>query len=201
MTYATVMVGLALGRPNDAPLEIAAQLAQRFGAKVIGIAAAEFSPPLYFTDGEAAQQLVDQGWSAVKKWMTELESQFREAMQGCATELEWRCAEDFPNRYVVQQARACDIIVVGEVGRTGIADPFAQVNPSDLVMQAGRPVIGSRRLQLAGPEKCPCRLEGYGRGAPGDQRRAASASQGNRGHRCRNCRGRGRSGGGVVAGG
>jgi len=56
MTYKTVMVGLAIGQPNDAQLEVAAQLAERFGARVIGVAAAEFSPPLYFTEGEPAQK-------------------------------------------------------------------------------------------------------------------------------------------------
>ena len=48
------MVGVALGQLNDARLEVAAQLAERFGARVIGVAAAEFSPPLYFTEGEPA---------------------------------------------------------------------------------------------------------------------------------------------------
>jgi len=38
-------VGVALGQLNDARLEVAAQLAERFGARVIGVAAAEFSPP------------------------------------------------------------------------------------------------------------------------------------------------------------
>lgn len=141
MTYATVMVGMALGEPNDAPLEVAAQLAERFGAKVIGVAAAEFSPPLYFTAGEAAQRLVDQGWTAVKGRIEELEGEFHEAMQGRASQAEWRSAEDFPTRYMVQQARACDIIVVGEARRGRIADPFAQADPNELVMQAGRPML------------------------------------------------------------
>jgi nucleotide-binding universal stress UspA family protein len=141
MTYKTVTVGLALGQPNDAPLEIAAQLAERFGARVIGTAAAEFSPPLYFTEGEPAQRLIDQGWAAVKNRLKELESEFRSAMQNRAVEVEWRCAEDFPTRFIVRQARACDIIVVGEATRGGLADPFVQVNPSDLVMQVGRPLL------------------------------------------------------------
>jgi nucleotide-binding universal stress UspA family protein len=141
MTYTTVMVGMALGEPNDAPLEVAAQLAERFGAKVIGIAAAEFTPPLYFTAGEAAQRLVDQGWAAVKSRVAELEGEFREAMQNRAAQVEWRSAEDFPTRYMVQQARACDIIVVGEAGRGRIPDPFAQADPNELVMQAGRPML------------------------------------------------------------
>ena len=141
MAYATVMVGLSVDRPNEARLEIAGQLAERFGAKVIGITAAEFSPPLYFTSGEQAQKLVDQGRTAIKNRVAEAESEFRAAMQNRVTELEWRCAEGFPARYIVQQARASDIIVVGEAGRGTIADPFVQVSPSDLVMQAGRPLL------------------------------------------------------------
>jgi len=141
MTYKTVMVALALGQPNDARLEVAAQLAERFGSRVIGVAAAEFSPPLYFTEGAPAQRLIDQGWAAVKGRLKELEGEFRVAMQNRAVEVEWRCAEDFPTRFVVRQARACDILVVGEAARGGLTDPFVQVDPSDLVMQVGRPLL------------------------------------------------------------
>lgn len=141
MTYATVMVGMALGEPNDAPLEVAAQLAERFGARVIGVAAATFEPPLYFTAGGAAQLLVDQGRATVKGRIEELEGEFRNAMQNRAAEIEWRSAEDFPTRYLVQQARACDIIVLGEAGRNRITDPFAKADPNELVMQAGRPML------------------------------------------------------------
>jgi nucleotide-binding universal stress UspA family protein len=141
MTYKTVMVALAVGQPNDGRLEIAAELAERFGARVIGIAAAEFSPPLYFMEGQPAQRLVDQGWTAVKNRVKDLEGEFRAAMQNRGLEVEWRCAEDFPTRFVVRQARACDILVVGEAARGALSDRFAQVNPSDLVMQVGRPLL------------------------------------------------------------
>ena len=141
MTYATVMVGLTLGQPNEARLEIAGQLAERFGAGVIGVAAAEFSPPLYFTDGEPAQKLIDQGWAGIRNRLAGLEGEFRAAMLGRAADVEWRCGEDFPTRFAVQQARACDIIVVGQPAGGGLADPFVQVSPSDLVMQAGRPLL------------------------------------------------------------
>jgi nucleotide-binding universal stress UspA family protein len=141
MTYATVMVGLSIDQPNKARLEIAGQLAELFGARVIGISAAEFSPPLYFTSGEQAQKLIDQGRAAIKSRAAELEREFRTAMQNRGTEVEWRSAEDFPSRYIVEQARACDIIVAGEASRDAISDPFVQVNPSDLVMQAGRPLL------------------------------------------------------------
>ena len=141
MTYATVMVSLSVDQPNEARLEMTGQLADRLGARVIGIAAAEFSPPLYFTSGEQAQKLVDQGRAAIKNRVAEVEGEFRAAMQNRVTEVEWRCAEDFPSRYIVEQARASDIIVVGEAGRGALSDPFVQVSPSDLVMQAGRPLL------------------------------------------------------------
>jgi hypothetical protein len=60
MTYATVMVSLALDRSNDACLEIAGQLVERFGACAIGVAAGEFKPPLYFVEGKA-QEVIRRG--------------------------------------------------------------------------------------------------------------------------------------------
>ena len=141
MTYATVMVSLALDRSNDARLEIAGQLAERFGAHVIGITAGEFSPSLYFTTGEQAQKVLDEGQAAVRNRAAEVEAQFRVAMQNRAAAIEWRRSEDFPARFIVQQARAADIIVVGEDGRDALTDPFMQTNPSDLVMRTGRPLL------------------------------------------------------------
>lgn len=140
MTYATVMVSLALDQPNEARLEAAAEIAERFGAAMIGIAASQFSPPLYFTAGEQAQNLIDQGQAALKKRMSELEAQFLGAAKKRAKSAEWRSAIDFPARYIVSQARCADIVVSG--GHSdAFSDPFALASPKDLVMQAGRPLL------------------------------------------------------------
>src|ERR1700738_1235982 len=141
MTYAAVMVSMALDRSNDARLEIAGQLAKRFDACVIGITAGEVSPPLYFTTGEQAQRVLDEGQAAIINRIAEVEAEFRAAMQNRAAAVEWRSAEDFLTRFIVQQARVADIIVVGEDGRDALVDPFMQANPSDLVMQTGRPLL------------------------------------------------------------
>lgn len=141
MTYKTVMVGLAPDRANDACLKVAGQLVKRFGAYAIGVAAGEFSPPLYFTEGEEAQMVLDQGQAVVRNLLAESEAQFRAAMQGCEAAAEWRSAEDFPTRFMVRQARAADLIVVGEVAAGAPVNPFMQVNSGDLLMQTGRPVL------------------------------------------------------------
>jgi nucleotide-binding universal stress UspA family protein len=140
MTYATVMVSLALDQPNEARLEAAGQIAERFDAGIVGIAAAQFSPPLYFTSGEQAQDLIDQGRASIKKRISELEAQFREATKNRTGHVEWRCAIDFPARYILQETRCADIIVSGGQS-SALSDPFAVANPKDLVMQAGRPLL------------------------------------------------------------
>jgi nucleotide-binding universal stress UspA family protein len=140
MTYATVMVCLALGQPNDARLEIAGQLAEQFDARMIGIAAAQFGPPLYFMDGQQAQVLIEQGEASIKKRLAEIEAQFREATRHRPGHPEWRSAIDFPARYILQEARCADIIVSG--GHSpAFSDAFALASPKDLVMQAGRPLL------------------------------------------------------------
>jgi nucleotide-binding universal stress UspA family protein len=146
MSYKTIMVSLALDQSNEARLEIAGQLAERFDAGLIGVAAAQFPPPLYFTDGAAAQSLIDQGEASIKKKLSELESQFRQALRSRAkVALEWRGAVDFPTRFALQEARCADIIVSGG-NSPAFSDVFALSSAKDLVVQAGRPVLVAPNL-------------------------------------------------------
>ena len=140
MTYAAVMVSLAIDQPNEARLAVAGQLAEKFDAGLIGIAAAVFSPPLYYTTGDQAQVLIDQGEASIKERLSGLEAQFRESAKTRAKHVEWRSAIDFPARYVLQAARSADIVVSGGPS-DAFSDPFALVTPKDLVMEAGRPLL------------------------------------------------------------
>ena len=140
MTIATVMVCLALDQSNQSRLEIAGQLAERAGAGLIGIAAAQFAPPLYFADGEQAQSLIDQGETSIRHRLDELEAQFRQATRNRASFVEWRGALDFPARFILKEARSADIVVSG--GHSpAFSDAFALASPKDLVMQTGRPLL------------------------------------------------------------
>lgn len=151
MTYATVMISLALDQSNEARLQVAGELAERFEAAIIGVAAAQFAPPLYFTDGAEAQALIDEGEASVKRRLADLEAQFRAAVKNRGGHVEWRSAMDYPARFVLAQARCADIVVSG--GRSpAFSDAFALASPKDLVMQAGRPLLfvpdGAKWLDL-----------------------------------------------------
>ena len=140
MDYKTVMVGLALDRPNDACLRVAGDVAERFGARIIGVAASDLRPPMYFADGDFAQKLLDEEVATVQRRLSELETEFRASVEKRATAVEWRSARSLPVPYLLQQARAADILVIGARPET-LVDPCAAPDPSDLVMQAGRPLI------------------------------------------------------------
>jgi len=140
MTLATVMVSLAFDASNDARLEVAGQLTERFDAGVVGVAAAQFSPPLYFTTGQMAQDLIEQGQLSIRERLAELEAQFRGAIKNRAKYIAWRSALDFPTRFVIQEARCADLVITGGLS-PAFSDAFALASPKDLVMQTGRPLL------------------------------------------------------------
>jgi nucleotide-binding universal stress UspA family protein len=140
MDYKTVMISLALDRPNDACLAVAGDLAERFGARVIGIAASDLRPPLYFADGGYAQKLLDDEAIAIRRRLSELEAEFRTSVQKRAKSVEWRSAQALPVPHILQQARCADLLVVGARSET-IVDPCVAADPSTLLMQAGRPLL------------------------------------------------------------
>lgn len=141
MGYKSLLVHLDLGRSNENLLQFAAELAQRFGARVIGIAAC--APPFMAyadvgVDGESFQmerhQIEDQIGAA--------ESEFRAAFRDRDANVEWRAAEDDADlaRYVSHQARNADLLVTA-VAQGDMFDGTRAIKTGALVMQIGRPVL------------------------------------------------------------
>jgi nucleotide-binding universal stress UspA family protein len=141
MTYSTLMVHLELERSNDARLQIAGELAEQFDASLIGVAAAETLHGPYFADGAFAQGVVAQDRAEINKRFREVEARFRGALQKRAAKLEWRCAVDIPTGYVVREARAADLVITGADRDRVFPDTLRELSPSDLVLQAGRPIF------------------------------------------------------------
>jgi nucleotide-binding universal stress UspA family protein len=188
MDYKTVMVGLALDRPNDACLRVAGDIAERFGARIIGIAASDLRPPMYFADGDFAQKLLDEEATAIERRLSELEAEFRASVERRTTVVEWRSARSLPVPYLLQQVRAADVLVIGARPET-LVDPSAAPDPSDLVMQAGRPLIvvppTVEWLDLRSVLVC---LEGCSGSAASRIRRVADSSYRKGNHDCGNSR-------------
>jgi len=139
MSYSTLMVHLDVDCSNKTVLQIAGELAERFDSKVIGIAAADIQPPLYFTDGNAAQKLLEENRTQIKSQLGNCEAEFRTVLKSLGDRIEWRNAVEGPTDFVARNARAADLIIVGS--RTERTTITRQVDVGGLVMRVGRPVL------------------------------------------------------------
>jgi nucleotide-binding universal stress UspA family protein len=147
MSYATLMVHLDLDQKNDARLTIVGDLAERFTARVIGVAAqAEILPAYYAADRVAGfveddPTEMEYSLAVIKQRLQEAEERFRTALKGRARQLEWRSSLEDPVPYIASQCRAADLLVIGKTASDERQEPMGQINPSDLIGRTGRPLL------------------------------------------------------------
>ena len=151
MQIRTVMASLALDQSNDACLAVAGDIAERFEARVIGIAASDVRPPLYFTEGDYAEKLLADERAVIETRLSELETAFRASLDKRAKALAWRSSLQFPTTYIVDESRAADLVICTRPTEPN-SDSYSFADPNDIVMQAGRPVLvvpsAARHLDL-----------------------------------------------------
>ncbi len=140
MAFKSLMVHIDLDRPNDTRIKIAGCLADRFGAGVIGIAACR-EVPFAYSDGFAASQLIEEERKSIAARMQAAETRFRSVLDGHAKFVEWRSAIAEPTEYVLQQARAADIVILGAAHREESFDPVRELDPADFLAVVGRPIL------------------------------------------------------------
>jgi nucleotide-binding universal stress UspA family protein len=142
MEYKTLMVHVELNGDNEGVLKVAGQLAERFRAKVIGIAAAQ-PVKLLYDEGCTAGEVMAEDRAEIDKELGACVAQFRRALEGRAQDLEWRSTVTFDclDDYIAEQARSADLIITGkDIGGTFI-DSTRRVNIGRLAVKAGRPVL------------------------------------------------------------
>jgi nucleotide-binding universal stress UspA family protein len=140
MPFRSLMVHIDLDRPNDARIKIAGSLAERCGAGVIGIAACRALPVAY-SDGYAAGRLIEEERKAIASRMKEAETRFRGLLGGHAKFTEWRSAIGEPTEYILDHARAADLIILGTGYREESFNPMREVDPAQFLAAAGRPIL------------------------------------------------------------
>ncbi len=141
MTYATLMVHLEIGRSNGALLQIAGNLAQRFHAGVIGIAACQ-PLQIVYGDGFITGDLIEEDRNEMARELQKAEADFRSALEARAASIEWRSTVLLAalSDYLAREARGADLVITG-VASGNVLDAPRAANTSDLVMQVGRPVL------------------------------------------------------------
>lgn len=142
MGLKTLLVHLEVGRANTAVLQAAAMLAGRFDAGVIGVAACQ-PMQLVYSDTYVDANLINQDRAETERELAEAKVEFHAAFPSRANRLTW-CSRMtlLPiHEFVVANARNADLIIVGAQPMGLWHSHMRHASNSDLVMQAGRPVL------------------------------------------------------------
>lgn len=141
MTYRTLLVAVDQGADSDARVSFACDLAAGMNAHLIGTSGAALSTPpmddLYTGGamlGEALALFRDLAEAEVRGAL----ARFHELVGSRRDRTEWRGRLGLPADIVVHEARAADLVILG---RRSSRAPAHAVDPADVLMAIGRPVL------------------------------------------------------------
>jgi nucleotide-binding universal stress UspA family protein len=138
MSYASLMVHIDVEANVDGRIGIAADLAERFRAHLIGIAG--WSPMSVFAPDKPRDDRIssDSHLQDMKALLDRKGQEFHAAVGKLNGGAEWRYELDFPTELVAREARTADLVIIGN---KPARDPFSALDPGTLLLKAGRPVL------------------------------------------------------------
>ena len=141
MSYASLLVHLEIGQSNANLLKVTGDLAERFNASVIGIAARQ-PVTIIYGEGYAFGALYDQYRQDTERLIHEARQEFQNLLSPRIKQLGWRSTMVFESisDYLAQEARSTDLVITG-AAKTSWGTPDIRVNIGDLLMRVGRPVL------------------------------------------------------------
>jgi nucleotide-binding universal stress UspA family protein len=127
------MVTVDFEPASKARISLAADLARRFGSLLIGVAGWPLlkRPGEKVSDNDLAER--------ASKELRSLGETFRKIAEEVAVRVEWRSSMDFPREVIPREARAADLLVIGQSMLPG--DVVHSYDPGTISLAAGRPVL------------------------------------------------------------
>jgi nucleotide-binding universal stress UspA family protein len=139
VAYATVMVHVDVDGSSDARIRLAATLADRFMATLIGISSCVLPP--YPAEGAyfVTRELIEEERRDMAVLLKRAEETFRSHTGPHRTGTEWRSAINVPDDYLAANARSGDLLVIArDHGSGGVC---RTINPGTTLLATGRPVL------------------------------------------------------------
>jgi len=135
------MVNLQLGQVNTGLLKIAAELAERLNADIIGIAACQPTQMVY-GESYVSGDLIEKNVEELNRELKVAEHEFRDTLQAHKGTFEWRhqMMTASISDYVAHESRCADLIITSAPSESWL-DSSRSVNTGDLIMRSGRPIL------------------------------------------------------------
>jgi nucleotide-binding universal stress UspA family protein len=139
MSYASLMVHVDADGELAGRVGIAAGLADRFDAHLIGIAG--WAPMSVFLADEARDNPTpaSRHLQDMRSLLEQKGKEFCAAVGASGRRAEWRSVLDYPAEAVAREARAADLVIIGNEQEN--RDPFRALDPGSVLLKAGRPVL------------------------------------------------------------
>ena len=135
MTLATIIVSVDFDAACKSRINLAAELAKRFKSLLIGVA----GWPLLKRSHKELELPEAGSVELVSKELEKLGEKFRTIAGEITDRVEWRSSMDFPREVIPKEARAADLVVIGQGILPG---DFARTyDPGTIILAAGRPVL------------------------------------------------------------
>src|SRR5579862_350293 len=140
VTIATIMVGVDFDAAAEARIGVAVELASRFNSLLIGVAGWPLCKESAAASGEATLPIGGH-WDQdnVLIQLQRLGDKFRRLASPAPRGVEWRSSTGFPREVIANEARAADLVVIGQDELPG--DIGRTYDPGTIILTAGRPVL------------------------------------------------------------
>jgi nucleotide-binding universal stress UspA family protein len=138
MSYATLMVYLNADHASKQLVSVAAGLADKFSAKLIGLSALAVRPPVAAEGVVIVDNATEFDIAQMKAKLKEAGDKFR-AAAGERRQPEWRSFLEFPTETLITEARCADLIVVER--NKASWDIHRVADNGAAVLGVGRPIL------------------------------------------------------------
>jgi hypothetical protein len=132
MPYATVVVYVDADAAPEQRVRLAAGVADKFNATLIGLSALAVRPA-FVGEEMLAQDLMQTDIKELRGRLSDRETWFRAAAGADRRKLEWRAVLDPPNGALAAEARSADVVAIGQ--SRGVGDVYTALDPGRAVLE------------------------------------------------------------------
>jgi nucleotide-binding universal stress UspA family protein len=137
MSYATIMTYIEADRRSERRARVAAALADKFNATLIGVSAGPIPPPVV-ANGIVALVPTEDDIELIRAKLAEAGSWFR-GIAGDHRKPEWRQFLEFPLDVLPREARTADLVTIGNTKRS--FGEYGYVDAGEAILRMGRPTL------------------------------------------------------------
>jgi len=137
MSYATLMAYVDADSAPEQRIRIAASLADKFNATLIGMSALAAPPTM--PEGVLVQKVTEADLTEMRRMLADRGNWFRRIAGGDHRKLEWRPVLGFPTEALARESRSADLVVIGQTREVG--DAFCALDPGATILTIGRPTL------------------------------------------------------------